>query len=145
MYDRRVSDQTDLFSDLVFVQLRMVDLVERRLREDGAPQVSSYLPLLAVSSLEAARVQDVARELGVSVGGASKAVDRLEHAGWVKRKPHPKDRRSATVSLTAAGRRQLAKAGASVSAALEEGVALPAARRNQLGSALTQLRQGFGA
>ncbi len=140
-----MSDQSDLFSDLVFVQLRMVDLVERRLRADGAPQVSSYLPLLAVSRLEVARVQDVARELGVSVGGASKAVDRLEQAGWAKRKPHLKDRRSATVSLTAAGRRQLAKASASVAAALEEGVALPATRRSQLDSALSQLRQGLSA
>ncbi len=135
---------TGFFSDLVFVQLRLVDLVERRLRADGGPEVSSYLPLLAIGRLEATRVQDLASELGVSVGGASKAVDRLEQAGWVKRKPHPEDRRSATVSLTASGRRQLAKASTSVAAALDEGLSLPETKRSQLDGALTQLREGLG-
>jgi DNA-binding MarR family transcriptional regulator len=49
------------------------------------------------------RVVDIAQALSITVGGMSKLVDRIEHAGWCGRAPHPKDARSSVVTLTQAG------------------------------------------
>jgi DNA-binding MarR family transcriptional regulator len=54
------------------------------------------------------RVQELANGLGLTVGAASKAVDRLEGKGWAERVAHPSDRRSSILRLTAEGRRMLA-------------------------------------
>ena len=51
----------------------------------------------------AARVQELRTELGITVGAASKLVDRLERDGLVVRTAHPHDRRSSLVTLTAPG------------------------------------------
>jgi DNA-binding MarR family transcriptional regulator len=66
------------------------------------------------------RVQELSRELSITIGAASKLVDRLENAKLATRRPHPEDRRSSLVSLTAAG--QNARRGA-------EAVARPFAAR----------------
>lgn len=49
------------------------------------------------------RVHDVSADLSITVGAASKLVDRLERAGLATRRPHPDDRRSSLVVLTDAG------------------------------------------
>jgi DNA-binding MarR family transcriptional regulator len=59
------------------------------------------------------RVQEVREELEITVGAASKIVDRLERSGLAARKPNPADRRSSLIVLTGKGRR-----------AHEQGVAL---------------------
>ena len=46
------------------------------------------------------------QDLGLSSGGITKTVDRLESAGMVKRSPDPKDGRGVLVSLTSRGRRR---------------------------------------
>ena len=138
-----MADLVTLFSDLVFAEVRLFDMVEDSLRSDAGMETSSYLPLLVVSRLEDARVQDVARHLGISVGGASKAVDRLERASWVRRRSHPTDRRSSTITLTAAGRRQLTKATRVVDAAMSEGLTLSATRTTALAGTVAQLRRNL--
>jgi len=40
---------------------------------------------------------DIARWSGLTTGGVTVAVDRLERAGYVKREPNPKDRRSTII------------------------------------------------
>ena len=54
----------------------------------------------------------IADELGISVGGASKSVDRLERQGWSRRLHNPGDRRSSVLELTAQRRQQLAAGNA---------------------------------
>lgn len=56
------------------------------------------------------RVQDMAREFAITVGGASKVADRVEAAGYCARRANPDDRRSSIVELTPAGRRKLEEA-----------------------------------
>lgn len=56
------------------------------------------------------RVGDLARALRVTVGGASKLVDRIERAGLIAREPDPDDRRALRVALTVAGKRKLTAA-----------------------------------
>ncbi|MEL4383306.1 MarR family winged helix-turn-helix transcriptional regulator, partial [Shewanella algae] len=52
-----------------------------------------------------ARVLDVSEALAITIGAASKQIDRLERSGLAERRPHPHDRRSSLLSLTAAGAR----------------------------------------
>jgi DNA-binding MarR family transcriptional regulator len=56
------------------------------------------------------RACDIKEELSITVGGASKLVDRIEAAGLCRRRANPDDRRSQIIELTPAGRRLLAKA-----------------------------------
>jgi DNA-binding MarR family transcriptional regulator len=50
---------------------------------------------------------ELGQRLGLSSGGVTVLVDRLEGAGHVERHPHPQDRRKRIVSLTPAARRWL--------------------------------------
>lgn len=63
-----------------------------------------------------ARVQDVADELMITVGAASKLVDRLERDNTVRRAPNPDDRRSSLIVLTDSGEGVLSQGEAIVGA-----------------------------
>jgi DNA-binding MarR family transcriptional regulator len=54
-----------------------------------------------------ARVVELRQELRITVGAASKLVDRLEKEGLAQRQPHPSDRRSSLIALSPAGERAL--------------------------------------
>jgi DNA-binding MarR family transcriptional regulator len=45
--------------------------------------------------------RQLGRRLSLTSGAVTMLVDRLEHAGWVQRGPHPTDRRYILVQLTA--------------------------------------------
>ena len=47
-----------------------------------------------------ARVQDLSDDIGITVGAASKFVDRLERDGLAVRRPNPANRRSSLLALT---------------------------------------------
>jgi DNA-binding MarR family transcriptional regulator len=134
-------DHATLFADLVFAEVRLLDLVNDRLESEIGLGVTSYLPLQVVGAVPNCRVQDVAHELGISVGGASKAVDRLELARLCRRRRHPTDRRSSIVLLTAAGRRTLASGQSVTHQVLAETLGLSASRQLALGNTLSTLRQ----
>ncbi len=68
-----------------------------------------------VSTTPGCRVLDVAEALFITVGGASKVVDKVETAGWCRRLPNPNDGRSNLLELTASGRQVLAVQPASPS------------------------------
>ena len=62
----------------------------------------------------ACRVNDIAEELAITVGGTSKLVDRIEACGYCRRRPDPDDGRSSIIELTPAGRRLLNAATATL-------------------------------
>ena len=67
-------------------------------------------------------------------------LDKLEQSGFVERRPDPNDRRNQMVSLTAAGRRQLAKFRTSAKRVEDEILApLDARSRSQLHDLLLRL------
>ena len=81
---------------------------------------------------------------GVDRPYATIIVDKLEHLGFVERKPHPRDRRSKVVSLTPAGREAAALADAihgEPPAALRT---LDAGQLTELIGLLSLLRTGSG-
>jgi DNA-binding MarR family transcriptional regulator len=84
------------------------------------------------------RVQEVADDIGITVGAASKVVDRLERAGLVRRVPHPSDRRSSLLQVTRAGAAAQADGIAALDQELRERTrAVPA---DQLRALTDQLR-----
>jgi DNA-binding MarR family transcriptional regulator len=67
-------------------------------------------------------------------------VDALEHDGWVRRAPHPTDRRAHALFVTAEGATRLAEVGPRLRQAEEDFLAaLSAAERDVLRSSLTKL------
>lgn len=96
-----------LFSDLVRLETEVWDLVDRRLRRDHDLPLSWFEPMQVMDRVPDCRVADIAQALSITVGGTSKLVDRIEHAGWCGRAPNPEDARSSVVTLTRAGRRVL--------------------------------------
>jgi DNA-binding MarR family transcriptional regulator len=93
------------------------------------------------------RVLDIARALSITVGGASKVVDRVEAGGLCRRQPNPADGRSSFISLTASGRSLLEAGNATLARTLDGliGSALPADELAELSVTLRRLRQHLSA
>ena len=99
----------DLFDALVRSETFAWRHVETTLRVDDDISLVELTTLRAVSSVgPQARVTDLVQRLGISVGAASKAVDRLEAAGLARRSPAPEDRRSSLIAVTDDGAAVLA-------------------------------------
>jgi DNA-binding MarR family transcriptional regulator len=95
---------SELFDDLVRVEIVLWEAVDRRLRAEVGLPLGRVEALRAVTTTPGCRVQDVSATLRVTVGAASKLVDRLEAGGLVERSAHPTDRRSSLIAPTATGR-----------------------------------------
>jgi DNA-binding MarR family transcriptional regulator len=107
-------DMSRLFSELVRLETELWDAVERRLRADHGLPLPHFEFMQVIARTRNCRVQDIATELSITVGGASKIVDRIEAAGQCARRANPDDRRSSIVELTPAGKRLLPRAAGSV-------------------------------
>jgi DNA-binding MarR family transcriptional regulator len=55
---------------------------------------------------ESVSPHDVARHLRISTASTTKLLDRLQEAGHVQRRPHPRDRRARVIVLTDESRRE---------------------------------------
>lgn len=97
-------DLRRLFDDLVRVEILLWDAVDRRLRDELGLPLGRAEVLRVVAATEACRIADVVTTVGITVGAASKLVDRLEAAGLCARRPNPDDRRSSLLVVTDAGR-----------------------------------------
>jgi len=98
-------DIVRVLQSLIRVEVDQFDVVDARLRADAGMLLIELMPLRVIAGTTDCRVQDLADGMGISVGGASKSVDRLASRGWVRREPHPGDRRSSVVRLTPEGDR----------------------------------------
>jgi DNA-binding MarR family transcriptional regulator len=104
----------DFFDTVVRYETHLWNHVDHHLEKAGAVALPTLFALRVVRrNAGHCRVQELRTELGVTVGAASKLVDRFERDGLAVRTPHPTDRRSSLISLTAAGE-----------AALDAGVAV---------------------
>ncbi|MEV4265868.1 MarR family winged helix-turn-helix transcriptional regulator [Kribbella sp. NPDC049584] len=138
-----MTDLTALFTDLVRLETRLYNVLDARLKAEHDLPLGQFEFLRFIAAHETTRVFDLARELAITVGATSKAVDRLEYAGRVRRTANPHDRRSSLVELTPLGARDLAAAAPTVEAELNTwiGSVLPAAVLEQLATRLSMLRQ----
>jgi DNA-binding MarR family transcriptional regulator len=103
----------DFFAALIRYEVRLWTAVDGALRDQGLVSAATLQTLEAMHRYgDSARVQDVSADIGITVGAASKVVDRLERDGLVERRPNPGDRRSSLISLTPRGSEALRSAAA---------------------------------
>ena len=135
-------DLKALFSELIRFETELWNAVDARLRHDCDLPLTQFEPLQIIGRREACRVQDIAEELGITVGGISKLVDRIEASGRGRRLPNPGDRRSCLIELTPAGRRLLASATEAFEDELQIRLGSAVSERSlqQFGTALAKLR-----
>ncbi|MFJ4998500.1 MarR family winged helix-turn-helix transcriptional regulator [Microbacterium sp. NPDC088619] len=101
-----VTDRMDFFDALVRYETDLWNAAERELQSETHMGLGTLQALRVIAShAPVARVNEVSRDLGITIGAASKFVDRLERDGLAARAPHPDDRRSSLVTLTQTGER----------------------------------------
>jgi DNA-binding MarR family transcriptional regulator len=127
---------------VVRFEIELWDAVDARLKADCDLPLGRFLPMRVMARLPGCRVQDIAAELRVTVGGISKVVDRVEAAGHCERRPNPDDKRSSLIHLTRPGEQLLARAETAFAAELDRllGDALPAGGLADFAGVLARLR-----
>ncbi len=86
--------------------------------------------------------RDLGTRLALSSGAVTMLVDRLERAGWVRRRPHPTDRRFVILELTGQAAEQAPAALARYHEEIEAlAAAVPAEHREALGAFLDAAAQ----
>ncbi|SFW72079.1 MarR family winged helix-turn-helix transcriptional regulator [Amycolatopsis australiensis] len=93
-----------LFDHLVRCETRLYNALGERLKAEHGIVASQFEFLSYVERHPRCRVADIATTFAIGIGATSKGIDRLEARGWVRRVPHPADRRSSLIELTSAGR-----------------------------------------
>jgi MarR family multiple antibiotic resistance transcriptional regulator len=94
----------EFFDTLVRFETALWNTIERELLHSGQVGLGTLTALRVLHRHNGSgRVQDLSRELALTIGAASKLADRLERDGLAVRRPHPTDRRSSLVSLTETG------------------------------------------
>ena len=137
-----MTDLLDLFHQMVRFETELWNAVDARLRADFDLPLSRLEPMQVIARHPSCRVNDIAEELSITIGGTSKLVDRIEAAGYCARRANPDDGRSSVIELTAAGRRVLTKAAKAFEDELENriGSAVSARSLQQLYSTIVKLR-----
>lgn len=83
---------------------------------------------------------ELARTLNYNPGSLTRLLDKLQEAGYLQRAPHPSDRRSLRLELTAAARTKHARVVACAETAAEKAFAgFTGAERRELSDLLTRL------
>jgi MarR family transcriptional regulator, organic hydroperoxide resistance regulator len=137
-----VTDLREVFNDLIRFEIELWNAVDTRLKTEHGLPLTHFEPMSVMARLPDCRVYDIASELGITTGGTSKLVDRIEASGYCRRLPNPADRRSSLLELTPEGERVLAAAGACFDEELQRwlGAAVPERTLRQFAATLARLR-----
>jgi DNA-binding MarR family transcriptional regulator len=141
-----MGDLRKTFDDVVRFETIMWAALDNRLQSEADVTLAHLNLMLVIDATPDCRVLDIADSLAITVGGASQAVDRLEKAGRCVRRPHPNDRRSSIVELTADGMTALLHAEPTFDAELQRIFAEPlsASELEGFAAAASVLRQSIG-
>ena len=136
------SDLRRLFNDIIRFEIELWNAVDARLKSECDLPLSHFEPMSVIDRLPRCRVYDIATELGITTGGTSKLVDRIEASGYCRRLPNPADRRSSLLELTEEGKRIYAAAGVAFDQELQRwlGAAVPERTLRQFAATLARLR-----
>ena len=137
-----MSDLRGLFNDIIRFEIELWDAVDARLKSEFNLPLTHFEPMSVIDRLPRCWVYDIASELGITTGGTSKLVDRIEASGYCRRLANPDDRRSSLLELTPEGRRIFAEAGVAFDEELQRwlGAAVPERTLRQFASTLARLR-----
>jgi DNA-binding MarR family transcriptional regulator len=100
-----MTENLQLVEHLVRVQTRLWNQLDQVLLADHQVSMARLVALRVLQTTPGSRVQDLAEDIAISPGGASKLVDRLVAARLVDREIDADDRRVSRLRLTAQGRR----------------------------------------
>jgi DNA-binding MarR family transcriptional regulator len=112
------SEAYETFSRLVRAQTRLWNAVDARVRAEHGVPLTQLTTLQVIATTAACKVGDLVDALHITVGGASKVVDRLVAAGLVTRVANHRDRRSPVLVPTTSGRALLEAAAPAIDDAL---------------------------
>ena len=137
-----MSDLRQLFNDIIRFEIELWNAVDARLKSEFSLPLTHFEPMVVIDELPGCRVYDIASKLGISTGGTSKLVDRIEANGYCRRLPNPADRRSSLLELTPEGKRLLDEARVGFDEELQRwlGAAVPERTLRQFAATLTRLR-----
>jgi DNA-binding MarR family transcriptional regulator len=137
-----VADLRLIFNEFIRYEIELWNAIDVRLRHELDLPLTHFEPLTVIDRIDACRVYDIAAELSITTGGASKLVDRIEARGFCRRTVNPADRRSWVLRLTPEGSAVLAEARAVFDVELERrlGDALGPDQLEDFASALARLR-----
>jgi DNA-binding MarR family transcriptional regulator len=137
-----MSDLRQVFNDLIRFEIELWNAVDARLKREFNLPLTHFEPMSVMDRLSKCRVYDIASELGITTGGTSKLVDRIEASGYCRRLPNPDDRRSSLLELTPDGRRLFVEAGKAFDDELQRrlGAAVPERTLRQFAATLGRLR-----
>lgn len=100
-----------LFTALIHTEMGAWNAVESALSEAGnALTLGRLLVLRTVRDTSACRIQEVAASQGITLGAASRLVDRLHRDGLLHRTPCEHDRRATVLTVTDQGLAHLEEA-----------------------------------
>jgi MarR family transcriptional regulator, organic hydroperoxide resistance regulator len=138
-----MSDLRLLYRELVGLEIELWNGIEGRLRAAHDLPLTSFEVLHLLLRRPGSRIQDIAEEFSITVGGTSKVVDRLEAAGLCERRANPNDRRSSIVELTSEGRNLVNKAAKDYEEELELriGSVIPEKSVREVTAVLSTLRE----
>lgn len=133
---------TQVFDDLIRFEIELWNAVNARLRDEIDLPLGRFQAMEVIARLETCRIHDIAADMVITVGGASKLVDRIEASGHCIRQPNPDDRRSSLITLTPAGSAVLDAATTCLKAELHHriGSVLSPPELQQMGTSLARLR-----
>ena len=130
-----------IFDDLVDAEITLWGAVDARLQAGFQVTAGRFQAMRAIAATSDCRVFDIAARLHITIGAASKVVDRVEAAGHCVRLPNPDDRRSSLIELTPAGNDCLTRATAVFDEELRARFgALSAPELRHLAAALAKIR-----
>lgn len=132
-----------LFTALINTEMGAWNAVESALSEAGnALTLGRFLVLHTVRDTPACRIQEVAASQGITLGAASRLVDRLHRDGLVHRTPCEHDRRATILTVTEQGLAHLEEACMIVEKEQERLFApLSAAQREELTRSLALITE----
>ncbi|WP_327748104.1 MarR family winged helix-turn-helix transcriptional regulator [Streptomyces europaeiscabiei] len=103
-------DLERLHQDLMWLETKLWNTLDTRLRAEYELPITWFLVMRFLVQHPGSRIHDIAQKFGITAGGTSKVVDRIEAAGYCQRRPHPYDRRSVIVELTPDGQDLVSRA-----------------------------------
>ena len=136
-------DLVGLFRDLVRLETDLWNRVDARVHQEHGLPLAWLEVMQVVSTTPGCRALDVAEALFITVGGASKVVDKVQAGGWCIRLPNPSDGRSSLIELTESGESLLEAANVTFEDALAAylGAAAPRGELTRLSNTLGRLRR----
>ena len=138
-------DLAALFSELIRFETELWTALDKCLRSVHERPLTWYELMQVMERTPRCRVNDIVEALSITVGGASKLVDRIEAARLCQRQQDPEDKRSCLLELTTEGRVRFFDATRTFTEELEIRIGAMVSQRalRQFAATIRRLRKGL--